>query len=105
MGLSARQKGYLAVRGGAGLVFVGAAALGPTGPATGFVCLAAGLVGMLTCVGTNAGGPGEQAGARHEQRRVARFRAPQGDWPPYDPTRVTDSAASEVARLTPPGDR
>lgn len=81
--LSARQKGYLAVRGGAATVFVGAAALGPRGAATGLVCLGAGLVGLLSCVGTNAGGTGEQAGAWAEERRVARFRAPQGDWPPY----------------------
>lgn len=81
--LSVRQKGYLAVRGGAATVFVGAAALGPRGAATGLVCLGAGLVGALTCIGTNAGGPGEQAGAFAEDRRLQRFRAPQGDWPPY----------------------
>ena len=82
-GWSARQKGYLAVRGGAALVFVGAATLLPRGTAAGLVCLVAGVVGALTCVGTNAGASGEQAGAWAEQQRVARFRAPQGDWPPY----------------------
>lgn len=84
MVLTTRQRGYLAVRGTAATVFVTAAALGPRGTTTGLVCLAAGVVGMLTCVGTNAGGRGEQAGAWAEQRRLERFRAPQGDWPPYD---------------------
>jgi hypothetical protein len=83
VGWSARQKGYLVVRGGAALVFVGAATLMERGTAAGLVCLAAGAVGALSCIGTNAGGTGEQAGAWAEQQRVARFRAPQGDWPPY----------------------
>jgi hypothetical protein len=81
--LSARQKGYFAVRGGAGLVFLGSAALLPPGTTAGLICLGAGVVGALTCLGTNAGGPGEQAGAWAEERRLAQFRAPQGDWPPY----------------------
>lgn len=84
MALTVRQRGYLAVRGVAATVFVTAAAVGPRGTTTGLVCLGAGLVGMLTCVGTNAGGPGEQAGAWAEEQRLARFRPPQGDWPPYD---------------------
>jgi hypothetical protein len=78
-----RKTGYLVVRGGAGAVFVAAATLMERGTTAGLVCLGAGAVGALTCFGTNAGATGEQAGAWAEERRLARFRAPQGDWPPY----------------------
>lgn len=53
-------------------------------------CAVAGIGGLLTCIGVNAGGPGEQNGARREQVRYDRSRAPQGQWPPYDPSKVVD---------------
>ena len=90
MGLDRRQKTYLLVRGGAGLVFVLAALLLPRGPMAGLVIMAAGLVAVLSCLWTNAGSPGERAGARPQNRAFEQMRAPQGDWPPYEPSTVVD---------------
>lgn len=90
MQLDRRQKTYLVVRGSAALVFVLAALFLPPGLPAGLVVMAAGLVGVLTCIGTLAGGPGERAGARPQSRAFQEMRAPQGDWPPYDDASVVD---------------
>jgi hypothetical protein len=88
--MTGRQKAYLAVRGSAAGVFVLSATVMPSGLGAGLVAMGAGIGGLLTCIGVNAGGPGERAGARLESRQRDRARAPQGDWPPYDPDRVVD---------------
>ncbi len=81
---------YLAVRGGAALTFVLSALLLREGTFAGLLCMGAGLVAMLTCLGVNAGGPGELAGATAQRRAYERIRPPQGDWPPFDPERVVN---------------
>jgi hypothetical protein len=95
MQLDRRQKTYLVVRCGAALVFVLAALLMPPGLPAGLVIMAAGLVAVLSCFGALAGGPGEQAGARPQNRAFEQMRAPQGDWPPYDDTTVVEGALVE----------
>lgn len=95
MQLDRRQKTYVVVRCGAALVFILAALLMPPGLGAGLVIMGAGVVAVLTCIGTLAGGPGERAGARAQNRALAQMRAPQGDWPPYDDTTVVDG---ELAR-------
>jgi hypothetical protein len=82
--VTGRQITYLAVRAVAALVFVLGATLLPPGLPAALVCLAAGLAAVGTCIGVNAGGPGERAGARPQDRYFDSLQAPQGDWPPYD---------------------
>ena len=81
--MTGRQQAYLGIRVAALATFVLAATVLPSGVPAGIVAAAAGVAGLLTCIGVNAGGPGEQAGAREEGVRYDRARAPQGDWPPY----------------------
>lgn len=88
--MTRRQKAYFAWRGGSAAVFLGSATLLPHGVPAAALCIAGGIGGVLTCVGVNAGGPGEQAGARRDSVRYERVRAPQGDWPPYDPSKVIE---------------
>ena len=76
---------YLGVRLAAGLAFVLAATVMPRGIPAALVVLGAGLAAVLTSISTNAGGPGERAGARPQDRWFDSHLAPQGDWPPYDP--------------------
>lgn len=57
----------------------------PPGIGAALLFVAGGLLAVLTSFGTNAGGPGEQAGARPQDRHFDRLMPPQGDWPPYDP--------------------
>jgi hypothetical protein len=83
MRLDARQKTYLAVRGAAALAFLLSVAVLPRGVPAGMLAMAAGLVAVLTCFGTNAGGPGERAGSAPQDRWFDSIRAPQGEWPPY----------------------
>ncbi len=92
MQLDRRQKTYLVVRVGAALVFVSAALLMPPGLPAGLVIMGAGLVAVLSCFGSLAGGPGERAGARPQNRAFQQMRAPQGDWPPYDDTTVVEGS-------------
>ena len=84
--MSRRQGTYLTVRAAAALVFVVAATLLPRGVPAGLLILAAGLAAVLSCFWTNAGGPGERAGAREQNRWFDSLQPPQGDWPPYDAT-------------------
>ena len=76
---------YLAVRVCAGVAFVLAATVLPRGIPAALVIVVAGLAAVMTCFGTNAGGPGERAGARPQDRYFDSLMPPQGDWPPYDP--------------------
>ena len=81
-----RQVVYLLVRAGAAVVLVLAATVLPRGVPAGLLIMAAGVAAVLSCFWTNAGGPGERAGARPQDRWFDSLRAPQGDWPPYDAT-------------------
>lgn len=85
-----RKKAYFAYRGGSAVVFLGSATLLPHGVPSAALCMIGGIGGVLTCVGVNAGGPGEQAGARLDRDRYEKVRAPQGDWPPYDPSKIIE---------------
>ena len=93
--MTSRQKAYFGVRALALVCFCIAALAMPSGVPAGIVAGAAGMVGLLTCIGVNAGGPGERAGAREEGVRYERARAPQGEWPPYPDGKVVDG---EVVR-------
>jgi hypothetical protein len=82
--VSSRQAAYLVLRGGAALAFVLAATVLPKGVPAALVIIGAGVVAVLSCIGVNAGGPGEVSGASEQERWLYGLRAPQGDWPPYD---------------------
>jgi hypothetical protein len=98
-----RQVTYLSLRAVALLAFVLSAFVMPSGAAAAAVCVAAGLVAVLSGIGVNAGGPGEQAGARRQTDVYERVRPPQGDWPPFDPDRIVDGEVlGRRDRLTPP---
>jgi hypothetical protein len=99
--LDRRQKTYLVVRIGAAVVFVLAALVLPRGPVAGLVIMAAGVVAVVSCLWTNAEGPGERAGARAQDRAIRQLRAPQGDWPPYDPGTVVDGELAEPVEPRP----
>jgi len=85
-----RQQAYFAFRGSSAGIFLISATLLPRGAPAVIGCLVAGMGGLLTCFAVNAGGPGERAGARAEKVVYDRTRAPQGDWPPFDESRVVD---------------
>lgn len=82
--MTRRHVTYFAVRAVAATVFVLAATVLPRGVPAALVIMAAGAVAVFSSLWTNAGGPGEQAGARPQQRWLDSLRPPQGDWPPYD---------------------
>jgi hypothetical protein len=88
--MTGRQKAYYGIRAAALMVFILAATLMPSGIAAGLVAGGAGILGLLTCIGVNAGGPGERAGALEQGVRYEQVRAPQGDWPPYPAPKVVD---------------
>ncbi|MFN2537779.1 MAG: hypothetical protein ABR549_06450 [Mycobacteriales bacterium] len=88
--MTGRQKAYYGIRAAALLVFILAALLMPSGVPAGIAAGAAGIIGLLTCIGVNAGGPGERAGALEQGVRYEKVRAPQGDWPPYPDDKVVD---------------
>lgn len=85
-----RQKGYFLFRGASASLFIVSATVLPHGAPAVIGTMIAGLGGLLSCVGTNAGGPGEMAGAQSEQVAYERVRAPQGDWPPFPEDRVIE---------------
>ena len=84
--LRSRVAVYVAIRVVAALAFILAATVLPKGVPAAVVVVVAGLAAVMTCFGTNAGGPGERAGARPQDRWFDQQMAPQGDWPPYDVT-------------------
>lgn len=96
-----RKVTYFSLRGGAVVAFLLSAFVMPHGTPAAVVCLTAGAVAVLAGIGVNAGGPGEQAGARRQRDYYDAIRPPQGDWPPFDPQRVLEG---EVVRpdVTPP---
>lgn len=90
-----RQTAYLAIRGGAALLFLLSAVAMPRGVVSALLVMAAGIIAVFTCIGVNAGGPGERAGAAAEDRLYRSARPPQGDWPPFDNARVVDGELVE----------
>lgn len=101
--MTGRQKAYYGIRGIALVAFVLSWSVMPPGVLAGVVAIAAGIVGMLTCIGVNAGGPGEKAGARAQTLRLEHVRPPQGDWPPYDEDRIVEGEV--VAPAAAPSER
>lgn len=95
MRLDRRQKTYFGLRAVAALVFLLAVVVLPRGVPAGLLVMLAGLVALLTCVGINAGGPGERAGARPQDRWFDSVRAPQGEWPPFAAERVVEGELAE----------
>lgn len=100
--MTGRQKAYLGIRGGAAMMFVSSWTVIPPGGLAGGVAIAAGIIGLATCIGVNAGGPGERAGARLQAQHYEQVRPPQGDWPPYAPDRVVDGEV--LAETTTPAE-
>jgi hypothetical protein len=88
--LTRREVTYFVLRGAAALGVVLSATVAPRGLPAALLCVGCGLLAVLTCVGVNAGGPGEAAGTAPQQRAYERVRAPQGEWPPYPHERVVD---------------
>ncbi|MCU1590768.1 MAG: hypothetical protein JWP11_2024 [Frankiales bacterium] len=98
-----RKVTYFSLRAGALVAFLLSAFVLPRGAAAGAVCLAAGIVAVLAGIGANAGGPGEQAGSRLQMDHYEQVRAPQGDWPPFDPARDIEGQVFEPdGGLSPP---
>lgn len=102
MRVTRRQLTYFVLRGLAAVGVLVAALVVPHGLPAALLCLASGLLAVLTCLGVNAGGPGESAGARAQERARQRVRPPQGQWPPYDVPPVRPG--HEAARRRPPHD-
>jgi hypothetical protein len=101
MSVRRRQVTYYSLRAGATLAFLTSAFILPRGPLAGGLCIAAGLVAVFAGIGANAGGPGEQAGARRQTDYVK--PVPQGDWPPFDPGRdIEGEVVDPDGRLRPP---
>ena len=96
--MTRRHALYFAVRGAAALLFVLAATVLPRGVPAGMLILLAGVVGVGSCLFANAGSPGEQAGARPQDRWFDSLRAPQGDWPPYEPDAPPPAVPGATAR-------
>lgn len=92
-----RKRTYLLVRLVAAAVFVVAATVLPRGVPAALLVVAAGVVAVVSSLWANAGGPGERAGARPQDRWFDSVAPPQGDWPPYEP-----DAGSSEATLRPP---
>lgn len=88
--LTRREVIYFSVRAVATLGVVLSAVVLPPGIPAALLCIACGLAALLTCMGVNAGGPGEQSGSAPLQRAYDKVRPPQGDWPPYDPSQVVE---------------
>ena len=93
--VNGRHKAYFVFRGSSAGIFLLSATVLPRGAPAVVGCIVAGMGGVLTCIGVNAGGPGERAGGRVEGVRYDSVRAPQGDWPPYDPAKVVDGELAE----------
>ena len=99
---SSRIAVYLTVRLGCLAAFVLAGLVLPRGIPAALVIVVAGVVAVMTCFGINAGGPGERAGARPQDRWFDSHLAPQGDWPPYDHAELTPHELTpEATRLRP----
>ena len=74
---------YLVVRLAAVVLFLFAAIVLPHGVPAALLVVLAGVAAVLSSLWSNAGGPGERAGAREQDRWFDSVMPPQGDWPPY----------------------
>lgn len=92
-----RKSTYLVVRLAAFAVFIGAATLLPPGVPAALLVVGAGIAAVVSSLWANAGGPGERAGARPQDRWFDSVTPPQGDWPPYE-----ISSDDDEATLRPP---
>ena len=81
--MNGRQIAYFSIRAAAAVAFVLGATVLPRGLPSALVCLTAGVAAVGTCLGVGAGGAGERAGARPQDRYFDSVTPPQGDWPPY----------------------
>jgi hypothetical protein len=88
--VTGRQKSYLLLRGSGAFLFIFASTVLPRGVPAAIVAMTGGVIALLTCIGVNAGGPGEQAGAHLEHMNLEKVRPPQGDWPPYTDDMVVE---------------
>jgi hypothetical protein len=88
--LRRRKVTYLWLRAAAVVAFLMSAVVVPRGAPAALLCIGAGAVAVLAGIGANAGGPGEQAGARRQMDHFETIRPPQGDWPPFDAERVVE---------------
>ena len=104
--MTGRQLVYFSVRAVAAVAFVLGATVLPRGLPSALVCLAAGLAAVGSCLGVGAGGPGERAGARPQDRYFDSVTPPQGDWPPYQVEPAYDEQPaprpSDATRQAPP---
>ncbi len=75
---------YLVVRVLAAIGFVVGAVVLPHGVPAGLLVVAAGVAALVSAMWSNAGGPGERAGSREQDRWFDSVMPPQGDWPPYE---------------------
>lgn len=78
-----RKRTYLVVRLVAAVAFVVGVLL-PHGVPSAVLVMGAGIAAVLSSLWSNAGGPGETAGARAQNRWFDSVSPPQGDWPPYE---------------------
>lgn len=76
---------YLVVRLLAVVAFVVGALVLPHGVPAALLVVAAGVAALMSAMWSNAGSPGERAGAREQDRWFDSVMPPQGDWPPYQP--------------------
>ena len=79
-----RKRTYLLVRLLAAVAFVLGATVLPHGVPAALVVMGAGIAAVGSSLWSNAGGPGETAGARAQNRWFDSVTPPQGDWPPYE---------------------
>jgi hypothetical protein len=79
-----RKRTYLVVRLVAVVAFLLGVTVLPHGVPAALVVMGAGLAAVMSSLWTNAGGPGEVAGAREQNRWFDSVTPPQGDWPPYE---------------------
>lgn len=76
---------YLLVRLVAVVAFLVGVTVLPHGVPAALLVVAAGVAAVFSSLWSNAGGPGERAGAREQNRWFDSVTPPQGDWPPYAP--------------------
>lgn len=96
MSLRRRKWTYFSLRAVALTAFLLAAFVLPRGAPAAAVVMVAGAVAVLAGIGVNAGGPGEQAGARTTSDYFSSIAPPQGDWPPFDPSRIVEGELDDT---------
>ncbi len=85
----------------AGVAFLVGAVVLPHGVPAALLVVAAGVAAVLSSLWSMAGGPGERAGARSQDRWFDSVSPPQGDWPPYEAAPVVEPGPVEPAPVRP----